>query len=147
MAIKKIKIPFCDQCGKPWLPDFLLADGTPNPLFEHPEDCKRCGKCKSTRWNAGGVDRRRKAVVESPAETFIAADAEIAVEEIEIACAEIPNVTIDDVRATVCGLSKNPSLALLDALSETARAASVAGLSRCRHGLYACPECHPPEAK
>jgi hypothetical protein len=126
--IKKVKIPFCDQCGKPWLPDFLLADGTPNPLFEHPEDCKRCGKCKSTRWNAGGVDRRRKTVVESPA--------------------EIPVVTIDDVRATVCGLSENSSQALVKDLGRTAEYVErAAGYTRCKHGLYCCPECHPPEAQ
>jgi hypothetical protein len=118
MAIRKIPVPFCDVCGEPWLPKHRAADGTVNPLFEKPEKSKRCGKCKSTRWNAAGVDRRRKAVVDSPA--------------------EVPQVTIDDVRATVCGLSENPSPALLEALNKTARAAA----SRCKHGLYSCPECH-----
>ena len=142
MAIRKIPVPFCDVCGEPWLPKHRAADGTVNPLFENPEKSKRCGKCKSTRWNASGVDRRRKAVVESPAEAFIASDVDTTVEEIEAACAEVPQVTIDDVRATVCGLSKNPSPALLEALNETARAAAA----RCKHGLYSCPECHHQEA-
>jgi hypothetical protein len=130
MSIKKVKIPFCDQCGKPWLPDFLLADGTPNPLFEHPENCKRCGKCKSTRWNAAGVDRRRKVVVESPA--------------------EIPQVTIDDVRATI-DLPEIPKEAFAFLEEVTAQAqvicGGVAASARCRHGLYSCPECHPQEAE
>lgn len=124
MAIRKIKIPFCDQCKKPWMPEFLLSDGTQNPLFDHPEDCKRCGKCKSTRWNAGGVDRRRKVVVESPA--------------------EVPQVKIDDVRATVCGLSENPSPAFMESLATTAKAAATA--ARCKHMLFSCPECHSKEA-
>ena len=129
MAIKKIKIPFCDVCLKPWMPDFLLADGTPNPIFYHPEDSKRCGKCKSTRWNAAGVDRRRKVVVESPA--------------------EIPQVTIDDVRATM-DLPEIPkeAFAFLEEATEKAKAISggVAASARCRHGLYSCPECSFKEA-
>ena len=123
MAIKKIPVPFCDSCDEPWLPKFRAADGTPNPIFENPELSKRCGKCKSTRWNAAGVDRRKKVVVESPT--------------------EIPQVTIDDVRATVCGLSENPSPELLEALAITAQAAVVH--ARCRHGLYSCPQCHSKE--
>jgi hypothetical protein len=60
MAVKKIPVPFCDWCGFPFLPKFRLPDGTHNPIFDHPEKSKRCGKCKRTGWNAGGVDRRRK---------------------------------------------------------------------------------------
>ena len=60
MAVKKISVPFCDWCGLPFLPKFKLKDGTPNPIFDHPEKSKRCGKCKRTGWNAGGIDRRRK---------------------------------------------------------------------------------------
>jgi hypothetical protein len=69
MAVKKIPVPFCDWCGLPFLPKFRLKDGTQNPIFYHPEKSKRCGKCKRTGWNAGGVDRRRKSVpkVESAA--------------------------------------------------------------------------------
>ena len=63
--MKNIPVPFCDECGEPWLPKFRLADGTRNPIFDHPEDSKRCGKCKTTRWNAAGVDRRRKQAQES----------------------------------------------------------------------------------
>ena len=125
MAVKRIPVPFCDVCGKPWLPKHRLADGTVNPVFENPEKSKRCGKCKSTRWNAAGVDRRRKVVAESLVE-------------------EIHPVTMDDVRATVCGLAENPSPALIEALGRTAQAASA--VARCKHGLYSCPECHPQEA-
>ena len=64
MAVKRIPVPFCDWCGLPFLPKFKLKDGTPNPIFDHPEKSKRCGKCKRTGWNAGGVDRRRKNPVE-----------------------------------------------------------------------------------
>lgn len=80
MAVRKIPIPFCDWCKQPFLPKFVLKDGTPNPIFDHPERSKRCGKCKRTGWNAGGVDRRRK----KPA----AAD-------------EIPQVTAQDVIQTI----------------------------------------------
>ena len=62
MAVKSIPVPFCDECGEPWLPKFKLPDGTHNPIFDHPEDSKRCGKCKTTRWNAAGLDRRRKPI-------------------------------------------------------------------------------------
>lgn len=62
VAINKIPVPFCDVCGDPFLPKFKLPDGTHNPIFDKPEQSKRCGKCKTTRWNAGGVDRRRKVV-------------------------------------------------------------------------------------
>lgn len=67
MAIKKIPVPFCDCCGEPWLPKHRLAGGALNPLFEHPERSKRCGKCKKATWNAGGVDGRRKKLVIAPA--------------------------------------------------------------------------------
>jgi hypothetical protein len=83
MAIKEIKVPFCDVCGEPWLPKFHQANGMPNPIFEHPEQSKRCGKCKSTRWNANGVDRRRKTQPQDTTET------------------ETPEVTIADVEQTI----------------------------------------------
>lgn len=79
--VNKIPVPFCDWCKQPFLPKFNLPDGTHNPIFDHPEKSKRCGKCKRTGWNAGGVDRRRKqpvAVVE-----------------------EIPQVTEQDVIQTI----------------------------------------------
>ena len=86
MAVKKIPVPFCDWCGLPFLPKFLLKDGTRNPIFDHPEKSKRCGKCKRTGWNAGGVDRRRKKP--APAE-------------------EIPPVTMRDVIEAVPSLEGN----------------------------------------
>ena len=110
MAVKKIPVPFCDVCGEPWLPKHRLDDGTLNPIFEHPDRAKRCGKCKSTCWNAAGIDRRRKPNVESPA--------------------EVSQVTVEDVEQTV----DRPILP------------SRAIDARCKHGLYNCPECHPPEA-
>jgi len=61
VAVKKIPVPFCDWCGLPFLPKFLLKGGTRNPIFDHPEKSRRCGKCKRTGWNAGRIDRRRKA--------------------------------------------------------------------------------------
>lgn len=133
MAIRKIPVPFCDVCGEPWLPKHRAADGTVNPLFEKPEKSKRCGKCKSTRWNAAGVDRRRKAVVESPA--------------------EVPQVTVQDVEQTIdnaaaLGLAvmeRNSDPTVAAAAEEVAKAIFYPN-ARCRHGLYSCPECHHQEA-
>lgn len=51
MALIKVTLPLCDICGEPWLPDKRLPDGSKNPAYEFPELSKRCGKCKSMRWN------------------------------------------------------------------------------------------------
>lgn len=51
MAIRMVAIPECDVCGEIWLPDKRLPDGSPNPARENPRLSKRCGKCKSPRWN------------------------------------------------------------------------------------------------
>ena len=133
MAIRKIPVPFCDVCGEPWLPKHRAADGTVNPLFEKPEKSKRCGKCKSTRWNAAGVDRRRKAVVESPA--------------------EVPQVTVQDVEQTMDNaaalelavMERNSDPMVAAAAEEVAKAICYPNV-RCKHGLYSCPECHHQEA-
>ena len=121
MAIRKIPVPFCDVCGEPWLPKHRAADGTVNPLFEKPEKSKRCGKCKSTRWNAAGVDRRRKAVVESPS--------------------EVPQVTAGDVLQTLDAPMSSEKMEQYDKIFPP-----PPGISRCKHGLYSCPECHDQEA-
>jgi hypothetical protein len=150
MAIKKIQVPFCDVCGEPWLPKHRSTDGTVNPLFEKPEKSKRCGKCKSTRWNAAGVDRRRKAVVESPVEAFIAADADTTQEEIETACAEIPQVTVQDVEQTIDAMPMPviPREVFQYAKQLKSEFQAISGRTnvRCKHGLYSCPECHHQEA-
>jgi hypothetical protein len=130
--IKKIQVPFCDVCGEPWLPKHRLADGTINLVFEKPDRSKRCGKCKSTRWNAAGVDRRRKVVVE--------------------ATEEVPQVTVADVEQTV-DYAVALELAVLGRHSDTTVAAAADEVAkaifypnaRCRHGLYSCPECHHQE--
>jgi hypothetical protein len=118
VAVKKIPVPFCDWCGVPFLPKFRLKDGTLNPIFDHPEKSKRCGKCKRTGWNAGGIDRRRKPVIE-----------------------EIPKVTTQDVIATVCGLEENVKPETLKSLGAVAVAA-VERPRRCKHGLFTCQKCH-----
>ena len=129
MAIRKIPVPFCDVCGEPWLPKHRAADGTVNPLFEKPEKSKRCGKCKSTRWNAAGVDRRRKAVVESPA--------------------EVPQVTVEDVEQTIAAVPMpvipEEVFQYAKQLKSEFQAISGGTNVRCKHGLYACPECHHQE--
>ena len=125
MAVKRIPVPFCDVCGKPWLPKHRLADGTVNPVFEKPEKSKRCGKCKSTRWNAAGVDRRRKAVIESPAE--------IEQQIVEVQMPKIPEEVFQYAESMMKG-------------AQILSGAQVLGNARCRHGLYSCPECHPQEA-
>lgn len=51
MAIITRQIPKCDVCGGEWLPDKRLRDGSHNPAFDDPGLCKRCGKCKTPRWN------------------------------------------------------------------------------------------------
>jgi hypothetical protein len=120
VAIKKIPVPFCDVCGEPWLPKVKLPDGTHNPIFDHPENSKRCGKCKTTRWNANGVDRRRKPVEQViPTELILDADE----------LSKIPEVNLVDVLQTIDqGAPKGYST------------------GRCKHMLYNCPQCHPKEA-
>ena len=126
MAVKRIPVPFCDECGEPWLPKFKLSDGTHNPIFDKPERSKRCGKCKTTRWNAAGVDRRRKVV-----------------EEI------VPRVTAEDVLQTL-DMPEVPQEAFRYAEEQVARAKAVSGgtasTGRCCHMLYNCPQCHSKEA-
>lgn len=51
MAVRVIEVPECDVCGELWLPDKRLPDGSINPARKNPKLCKRCGKCKSPRWN------------------------------------------------------------------------------------------------
>lgn len=51
MAVKNINLPKCDVCGEFWLPDKRLPDGSLNPARENPRLSKRCGKCKTPRWN------------------------------------------------------------------------------------------------
>ena len=51
MAIRMVALPECDKCGEIWLPDKRLPDGSPNPARENPRLSKRCGKCKTPRWN------------------------------------------------------------------------------------------------
>jgi hypothetical protein len=122
MAVKNIPVPFCDWCGFPFLPKFTLPDGTHNPIFDHPEKSKRCGKCKRTGWNAGGVDRRRKKPE---------AD-------------QVPQVTTQDVIATVCGLEENVTPETLTSLGAVVTAV-VERARRCRHGLFNCEKCRPEE--
>ena len=161
MAIKTIPVPFCDQCDEPWLPKHLLADGTPNPIFEHPEDSKRCGKCKSTRWNAGGVDRRRKAVAQDsdavvvvPGPSFtkeewtkLAQEPESPMQERQEALME----AIEIARNAPIPMPEVPAEAFQYLQEMTAKAQAITGCveasARCRHGLYACPECHPQETQ
>ena len=135
MAIKTIPVPFCDQCDEPWLPKHLLADGTPNPIFEHPEDSKRCGKCKSTRWNAGGVDRRRKAVAQD-------SDAVVVVPSPSFTKEEWTKLAQDTEKRA----EEKESFAKYRDAFVSAAAAENAEKGRCRHGLYSCRECHPQEA-
>jgi hypothetical protein len=58
MAIIVREIPKCDVCGGEWLPDRQLPDGSTNPAFDDPRKCKRCGKCKTPRWNEN--ERKRE---------------------------------------------------------------------------------------
>lgn len=57
MAVIMKLIPKCDVCKAEWLPDKRLPDLSPNPAFDNPRLCKRCGKCKTPRWN----ENERKA--------------------------------------------------------------------------------------
>jgi len=56
-------LPKCDVCGEMWLPDKILPGGILNPARIDPSSCKRCGKCKTPRWN---YKERDKAAVASP---------------------------------------------------------------------------------
>lgn len=124
MAVKNIPVPFCDQCGEPWLPKFKQPDGTHNPIFDNPEESKRCGKCKTTRWNAAGVDKRRK-------DQAVSGDKETAVN----------NQTPQDLDARP-GLP--PAVSMQDVLQTIDRPTTSTG--RCKHMLFNCPECHKAEA-
>jgi hypothetical protein len=59
VALKTIVVPECDVCGEIWLPDKRLPDGSPNPARKNPEQCNRCGKCKTPRWNYKARDAKR----------------------------------------------------------------------------------------
>ena len=138
MAIKKIPVPFCDCCGKPWLPEFRLPDGTPNPAFDDPSLLKRCGKCKKTGWNSAGIDRRRKTITfladpdDGPVVGTVEAEIEIEIpipnprSQCLIENLPVPQVTRSDVEQTIDR--------------------SLKATSRCAHGLYSCPQCHPERA-
>jgi len=129
MAVKKIPVPFCDVCGEPWLPKHRAADGTVNPLFEKPENSKRCGKCKSTRWNAAGVDRRRKKPVQdSPEEIISAFDGPVAQELVPSMQERLDS-----------------SVTILEQYLEREEALKRSVNARCKHMLYDCPECHHRE--
>ena len=139
MAIRNIPVPFCDECGEPWLPKFKLPDGTHNPIFDHPEDSKRCGKCKTTRWNAAGVDKRRKTVEEPSVEEYAAATS---VQLSSIALGKDPVAAeAAELVASACGI---PIVTRQDVLQTIDRPAPSTG--RCKHMLYNCPQCHPKEA-
>jgi hypothetical protein len=51
MAIVMRRLPQCDVCGGVWLPGRQLPGGKLNEAFDNPQLCKRCGKCKTPRWN------------------------------------------------------------------------------------------------
>lgn len=69
MAIVKIEVPQCDVCGEIWLPDKRLPDGSLNPARKHPEKCKRCGKCKTPRWNEIARKAAKEAAKKAKRET------------------------------------------------------------------------------
>ena len=121
MAIGIFILPICDACHRPWLPDGWKPGDDPRTLAGG--RTLRCGKCKSSGWDReyNAAQRKKESL------------------------AAVPQVSLDDVRATVCGLSENPSPALLEALSAPPRAATPPR-RRCKHSLYSCPECHPQEA-
>lgn len=63
MAIVKMELPKCDNCGEVWLPDKYLVDKATlkpikNPARENPRLCKRCGKCKTPTWNRSAANGR-----------------------------------------------------------------------------------------
>lgn len=121
MAVKKIPVPFCDVCQQPFLPKFILKDGTRNPIFDHPERSKRCGKCKRSNWNSGGLDRRRKPAKVESAESAPLADAIKVPVTLDSLERQAPQVTAADVAQTID-------------IQVAAR--------RCKHRLFNCPECH-----
>ena len=126
MAIKRIPVPFCDVCKEPWLPKHRLADGTVNPVFTDPSLGKRCGKCKRTGWNAGGVDRRRKQPLGA-----VSGDKEAAVD----------SQTLQDADEQP---ASPPAATIEDAAQVIDAPVKVAG--RCKHMLYKCPQCHSEKA-
>lgn len=59
MALVTMTLPLCDMCGAISLPSERLPDGTPNPARKHPEQQKRCGTCKSHRWNYKALEAKQ----------------------------------------------------------------------------------------
>jgi hypothetical protein len=132
-------------------------------VFEKPDRSKRCGKCKSTRWNAAGVDRRRKAVAfDGP----VAQDPELSIQErldrsvtiIEQFLEEnheqilVPDIElpVDEIRK-IYPMPKVPEEVFQYVEQLTMKSADLCGVipqifapanARCKHGLYSCPECH-----
>lgn len=146
MAIKKIPVPFCDVCGLPFLPRPKLSDGTPNPVFADPRKAKNCGKCKSVMWNSGGVDKRRKKPVESPVE----------VELVVVPIADWGGKDEDDpgnaqdfavIEQTIDTFTYPGTMTVTPEIQakmdEVGFPKSFGQVSRCNHGLYSCPQCHP----
>ena len=134
MAVKKIPVPFCDWCEQPFLPKFRLKDGTRNPIFDHPEKSKRCGKCKRTGWNAGGVDRRRKNTITVIADPEDGPFVSTIKEQLDV------DIPIENPRTQVLIKNLQPVTARPQAPVEARKT------TRCRHNLYKCPQCHPEEA-
>lgn len=122
MAVVQMQIPVCDVCGEPWLPQ-------KGPAREDPRThAKRCGKCKSEKWDRDYVPGYQErldnviALLENPAVQQILSD------------------NREDVIATICGMPQDSNTA--DAIVELTQAAATAVRKRCIHMLMNCPICH-----
>jgi len=53
--IATIRVPICNGCGEPWLPQ-------KGKTRNNPEEAERCGKCKTPAWNKGPEGKARRTL-------------------------------------------------------------------------------------
>jgi hypothetical protein len=66
MAVGIYKLPICDSCGLPWLPNKWKPSSDPRD----PKRPLRCGKCKSSGWDREHNAEVRKEAVEEVVNPF-----------------------------------------------------------------------------
>lgn len=127
MAVGLYKLPICDGCETPWLPQKWTPESDPRD----PARPLRCGKCKSSGW-----DRKHNAEArEEAADVQVRSGSEAAAENV----LEMPR-GIDEEIEEEEGESQD--------VHESLPSPNAArGAIRCKHRMTNCPICNPPEAE
>jgi hypothetical protein len=124
MAVGIYKLPICDSCGLPWLPNKWKPSSDPRD----PKRPLRCGKCKSSGWDREHNAESRKEVIEEAVETVSLTE-----------FAPFHPVNPENLADVEAAKEANR-------LAEYVKVSVPRGASRCRHRLDNCPMCNPPEA-